>query len=48
MCSEINELVQSLPKAELHVHLEGTIEPATALTCARRNGVTSLGELRQS
>jgi aminodeoxyfutalosine deaminase len=28
------------PKIELHVHLEGTIEPATLLEVARRNGVS--------
>ena len=33
------DLVQSLPKAELHVHLEGTISAATAIACARRNDV---------
>jgi aminodeoxyfutalosine deaminase len=31
--------VQAVPKAELHVHLEGAIQPETLLTLARRNGV---------
>lgn len=31
---ELDELVKTLPKAELHVHLEGAIEPTTALILA--------------
>ena len=33
------EFVTGLPKAELHVHLEGTLEPALKLALAERNGV---------
>lgn len=32
--------LQALPKAELHVHLEGTLEPALTFELAARNGVT--------
>lgn len=32
--------LRSLPKAELHVHIEGTLEPELAFDLARRNGVT--------
>jgi len=35
----IERYVAAVPKAELHVHLEGSIQPATLLTLARRNGV---------
>ena len=33
------EFVAGLPKAELHMHIEGSIEPALFLRLARRNGV---------
>ena len=36
---KIEQYVKAVPKAELHVHLEGAIQPATLLTLARRNGV---------
>src|SRR6266478_6818448 len=35
----IKRYLSAVPKAELHVHLEGSIQPATLLTLARRNGV---------
>lgn len=34
------EFLQNLPKAELHVHIEGTLEPEQLLLFAKRNNVT--------
>ena len=36
----ILEFIQDLPKAELHLHIEGTLEPEMMFGFARRNGVT--------
>ncbi len=36
---DLAEFVRALPKAELHLHLEGTLEPEMMLDLARRNGV---------
>lgn len=33
-------LIDTLPKAELHLHIEGTLEPEMMLKMAKRNGVT--------
>lgn len=35
----LDDFVRDMPKVELHVHLEGSIDPATLLTLAERNGV---------
>ncbi len=35
----IERLIRAMPKVELHVHLEGSIRPATLLKLARRNRV---------
>jgi len=35
----LRDFVREMPKVELHVHLEGSIAPATLLTLAQRNGV---------
>lgn len=35
----LDQLIEHLPKAELHLHIEGTLEPAMVLSLAERNGV---------
>lgn len=35
----LSAFIHAMPKVELHVHLEGSIGPATLLELARRNGV---------
>ena len=36
---DLHEFARRMPKTELHVHLEGTVRPATLIQLARRNGV---------
>lgn len=37
----IVDFVQNIPKAELHLHIEGSLEPELMFEIGRRNGVTS-------
>lgn len=36
---ELASFIKAMPKVELHVHMEGSIQPETLLTLAKRNGV---------
>jgi aminodeoxyfutalosine deaminase len=49
MASVPSRFIISLPKAELHLHLEGSVEPATLLELRQRHGMdgASLAEVEQ-
>ncbi|MFW7344040.1 adenosine deaminase [Pollutimonas sp. H1-120] len=50
--SSLSDFVRRLPKAELHLHIEGTLEPDLIFSLAQRNGIAlpyaSVDALRQA
>ena len=48
--SDLRDFIAGMPKCELHVHLEGTLEPEMKFELAKRNGMTlpykDVGEMR--
>jgi adenosine deaminase len=50
--SQLRTIVQAMPKAELHIHIEGSLEPELIFALAERNGVQlaypSVEALRQA
>src|SRR5438270_10479694 len=39
MTTDLLKLIEKLPKAELHLHIEGTFEPELIFEIARRNKI---------
>lgn len=50
--NELNQFIKHIPKAELHLHIEGTFEPELMFEIAERNGIqlnyNSVEELRKA
>lgn len=40
---KLKDYIEGIPKAELHLHIEGTLEPELMFKLAARNGITLEG-----
>ena len=40
MMNDLRGFIAGMPKCELHVHIEGTLEPEMKFELARRNGMS--------
>ena len=40
MTSQITEFIKNVPKAELHLHIEGTLEPELMFKLAKKNNIS--------
>ena len=49
---DLSRFIAEMPKAELHLHIEGTLEPELMMELAKRNGVTlpyaTVDDIRQA
>lgn len=52
IADRLPDLLRAMPKAELHIHIEGSLEPEMIFSLARRNGLSlpyaSVDELRRA
>ena len=40
MTNQITEIIKNVPKAELHLHIEGTLEPELMFKLAKKNNIS--------
>ena len=40
LTEQLRQTIEQMPKAELHIHIEGSLEPELIFALAQRNGVT--------
>lgn len=46
--SQLKIYIENIPKAELHIHIEGTLEPELMFSLAKRNGIQLKGTVESN